>query len=403
MTDPNLNRPQRGPTFAQAGEVTLHYRLSGPRHAAHTLVFLNSLGSDFSIWDEVAASLNRQYHVLQYDKRGHGLSDATPAPYTMRDHSTDLKRLLDALGLEKVVLCGVSVGGMIAQDFAAAFPERTGGLVLCDTGMKIGTPETWNPRIQAAEDKDLDRVADAALARWFTPEFFAGRPAEVRGYRNMITRTSPQGYAGTCFALRDTDLTGQTRALKVPAMVVCGADDTSTPPELNQALADALGVPLQQIPHCAHIPSVEKPETVTRLIESFLAALEGAGQRYDAGMRVRRSVLGDAHVDRASGNVSDLDRDFQTYITEYAWGGPWSRGVLDTHTRHLITLAVLTALPREHELEMHIRSTRNTGVTPEELREVFMHTAVYAGVPVANRALQIAKQVLADVPAQEEE
>ena len=186
-------------------------------------------------------------------------------------------------------------------------------------------------------------------------------------------------------------------------MVVCGADDTSTPPELNQALADALRVPLQQIPHCAHIPSVEKPGTVTRLTESFLAALEGAGQRYDAGMRVRRSVLGDAHVDRASGNVSDLDRDFQTYITEYAWGGPWSRGVLDTHTRHLITLAVLTALPREHELEMHIRSTRNTGVTPEELREVFMHTAVYAGVPVANRALQIAKQVLADVPAQEEE
>ena len=94
--------------------------------------------------------------------------------------------------------------------------------------------------------------------------------------------------------------------------------------------------------------------------------------------------------------ASDLDRDFQAFITEYAWGGPWSRGQLDTRTRHLITLAVLTALPREHELEMHIRATRNTGVTPDDLREVFMHVAVYAGVPVANRAYAIAKAVLGE-------
>lgn len=382
------------PTFADVGGISLHYRLSGSVAAPRTLVFLNSLGSDFRIWDEVAAALAATYRVLQYDKRGHGLSDAPPAPYTMRDHTDDLASLLDALGIEKDVLIGVSVGGMIAQDFAAAYPTRVEGLVLCDTGLKIGTAEIWNERIAAAEAGELARIAPGALARWFTKEFFKEQPAAGRGYLNMMVRTSSAGYAGTCAALRDTDLHEQTAALKVPALVLCGAEDPSTPPELNRELAAALNTECVLIPGAAHIPSVEQPGAVARHIADFLAGLEATSDRYEAGMRVRRQVLGDAHVDRASATATAFDQPFQQYITETAWGGPWSRGTLSTHTRHLITLAVLTALPREHELEMHIRATANTGVTPDELREVFMHTGVYAGVPVANRAIQIAKQVL---------
>lgn len=113
-------------------------------------------------------------------------------------------------------------------------------------------------------------------------------------------------------------------------------------------------------------------------------------------MRVRRRVLGDAHVDRATSSATDFDRDFQRHITETAWGGPWTRGTLDLRDRHLITLAVLAALPREHELELHVRATQNTGITPDELRELFLHISVYAGVPVANRAIQIAKKVLGE-------
>lgn len=122
---------------------------------------------------------------------------------------------------------------------------------------------------------------------------------------------------------------------------------------------------------------------------------------YDKGMAVRRAVLGDAHVDRATANAAPFDQPFQDYITRAAWGSVWARDGLDRRTRHIVTIALLAALGQEHELEMHVRATRNTGVTAEELREAFLHVAVYAGVPAANRAFAIARRVLAETePAQ---
>lgn len=119
--------------------------------------------------------------------------------------------------------------------------------------------------------------------------------------------------------------------------------------------------------------------------------------KYDAGMRVRREVLGDAHVDRAQANSTDFDADFQQFITETAWGSVWARPGLDRVTRHLLTITMLAALGKEHELAMHIRATRNTGVTPEQLKEAFLHVAIYAGVPAANTAFSIAKKVYAEL------
>ncbi len=119
--------------------------------------------------------------------------------------------------------------------------------------------------------------------------------------------------------------------------------------------------------------------------------------RYKQGMAVRRAVLGDAHVDRAQAVQTDLDADFQRYITETAWGAVWSRPGLDRATRHMLTIAMLAALGREHELALHIRATRNTGVTPEQLKEVFLQVAVYAGVPAANSAFAVAKRVYAEL------
>ena len=117
--------------------------------------------------------------------------------------------------------------------------------------------------------------------------------------------------------------------------------------------------------------------------------------RYERGMKTRRQVLGDAHVDRALGNTTPFDDDFQRYITGAAWGDVWSRPGLDHRTRHLVTLGILAALGRDAELEMHIRATRNTGVTADDLKEVFLHVAVYAGVPAANSAFAAAKRVQA--------
>ncbi len=116
--------------------------------------------------------------------------------------------------------------------------------------------------------------------------------------------------------------------------------------------------------------------------------------RYDAGMRVRREVLGDAHVDRAQARQTSLDADFQRLITEMAWGTLWARPELDRRTRSLITIAILAALGRTDELALHIRATENTGATPSEIAEALLHVAIYAGVPAANTAFAIAKAAL---------
>jgi 4-carboxymuconolactone decarboxylase len=114
---------------------------------------------------------------------------------------------------------------------------------------------------------------------------------------------------------------------------------------------------------------------------------------YDLGMKTRRSVLGDAHVDKAEANTTDFDKDFQEYITNSAWGAVWSRPGLTKRERSLITIALLAALGHEAELAMHIRATKNTGATPDEVKEVLLHTGVYAGVPVTNGAMKIAKEI----------
>jgi len=122
---------------------------------------------------------------------------------------------------------------------------------------------------------------------------------------------------------------------------------------------------------------------------------------FEQGMKVRREVLGNSHVDRAEADKTPFDADFQRFITETAWGSVWTRPGLDRRTRHLVTIAMLAALNKEHELEMHIRATRNTGVTQDELKEVFMQVAIYAGVPAANTAFSVAKSVYAELSRKE--
>ncbi|CBG88421.1 4-carboxymuconolactone decarboxylase [Citrobacter rodentium] len=116
-------------------------------------------------------------------------------------------------------------------------------------------------------------------------------------------------------------------------------------------------------------------------------------QRYEQGMMVRRSVLGDAHVDRTVQNLTPLNTDFQDFITRYAWGDIWSRPGLGRHTRSMITIAMLIALNREAELKMHLNAAFNNGVTREELKELIMHSALYCGLPAANATLHLAQQV----------
>lgn len=256
--------------FARVNDVVLHYAVRGKADGP-VVVFSNSLGTDFRIWDEVAATLGHRYRIVLYDKRGHGLSEATPAPYRMDDHIGDLAALLDHLQVKEAAVVGLSVGGMIAQGLAASRPDLVKALVLCDTAHKIGTPEMWNTRIDTVTAKGIASMSDAIMERWFTPAYRVPENADFVGYTAMLTRTTTDGYAGTCAALRDADFTGTTRALTIPVLCVVGDQDGSTPPDLVRSTAELIdGARFEVISGAGHIPCVEQPAATARLIAGFL-------------------------------------------------------------------------------------------------------------------------------------
>lgn len=256
--------------FQTINGLTMHYQLDGaPRNPP--LVFVNSLGSDLRIWDGVVDRLAPDYTVIRYDKRGHGLSACPPGPYQIGDHTADLVALLDALGVETAVPIGISVGGMIALDLAARYPERVAKLVLSDTGAVIGTAAYWAERIAGLERDGFADLGATILARWFAPTFAAEQPAAYHGYGNMLMRTPLAGYIATCAAIRDADLRQAARAVNAQTLVLCGAEDEATSPALNEELAGLLANGrFQAIPAAAHLPCIEQPELMAELIAEFI-------------------------------------------------------------------------------------------------------------------------------------
>lgn len=381
--------------FVRAGNLNVHVRVNGPRRAP-ALLLLHSLGTALEVWDAQADVLAASNFVIRPDLRGHGLTEVTPGPYSIEGLALDALALLDALGIEAAHVAGLSIGGMIAQGMAALASRRVKSLILCDTAMAIPPATMWHERVATVRSQGMAAIADAVMARWVTPGF-RDSPA-AHGLRTMLLRTDREGYAAAAEAIAAADLTADTRGLRVPALVLVGERDESTPPASAEALREALDGTLEVVPDAAHIATIEQPEPVTDAIGRFLARLrEHPADTFAAGLSVREAVLGEAHVARATAAITDFDRDFQHYITRAAWGEVWSRPGLDRRTRSLVTLAILAALGHHEELRLHLRATRNTGATSAEIAEMLLHVAVYAGVPAANSAVRIAKEILSEM------
>lgn len=251
----------------------LYFRLAG-RSTGNTLVFVNSLGTDWRVWESVAVRFGEQFRLLQYDKRGHGLSDVPSGELSIEEHAGDLAALLNELDISRAVVCGLSVGGMIALSLAVEYPHLVRGLVLADTAHRIGTSDSWNERIEAVREHGMEAVADGVLERWFTAAFRSHRPAETALWRNMLVRTPVDGYAASCAALRDADLTTAAQSLAAPALCLCGSEDLSTPPALVRELSGLIpGSRFHEIPGAAHIPTVETPGTVADLVGAHIKEL----------------------------------------------------------------------------------------------------------------------------------
>jgi 3-oxoadipate enol-lactonase len=257
--------------FANANGRVIHYLVRGPE-ALPCLVFINPLGCDLRIWSDVVRILNPDFRVVCYDKRGHGLSESGPDRAEMADYASDLAALLDVLGVARAAVVGMSIGGVIAQELYRQRPGLVAALVLSDTAAKIGTDESWDERIGAVERGGIEAVADAVLERWFTHKFRAERAAEFAGVRAMLTRTPKQGYLAACGALKRADLRPYAGAIEAPTMCLVGDQDGSTPVDLvRQTAALIKGSRFEIIAGAGHLPNVEKPVAVARLIAEHVS------------------------------------------------------------------------------------------------------------------------------------
>ncbi|PZQ46892.1 MAG: 3-oxoadipate enol-lactonase [Rhodovulum sulfidophilum] len=255
--------------MAKINGLAVHYSDEGPADGPG-IVFANSLGTDLRVWDAVTPLLPAAARVIRYDKRGHGLSAAPEGAYFMGDLVADAAGLIDHLGLRGVLFVGLSIGGVIAQGLAAERPDLVRGVVLSNTAPKIGTEEMWHARIAAVRAGGVAALSEAVLERWFSKRFRAERPDELAGWRNMLERCPVDGYAGCCAALAETDLRLSTAGLRQPALVIAGGEDGSTPPDLVREMAETIDdARFELIRGVGHIPCVEAPEAVARLIAGF--------------------------------------------------------------------------------------------------------------------------------------
>lgn len=247
----------------------MHYCDKGPKDAP-AVVFANSLGTDLRLWDAVLPLLPAGLRLIRHDKRGHGLSDLG-GDADINALAEDAGALIDALGLGRVVFVGLSIGGMIGQALATARPDLIGALVLSNTAAKIGAPDSWQARIDAVSAHGLPHIADAVMERWFAPGFRA-TPA-LALWRNMLIRTPKQGYIAACAALAAADLTASSKALDLPTLVIAGAEDGATPPDLVQATAALIkGAAYHCIAGTGHLPCVEAPQAYADILSPFLKA-----------------------------------------------------------------------------------------------------------------------------------
>jgi 3-oxoadipate enol-lactonase len=255
--------------FVETKDVRMHYALDGPA-GAPVLVLSNALGTNLSLWDPQFPTFAQHFRVLRYDSRGHGQTSATQGEYSAEMLGRDVLLLLDALNLERVNFCGVSIGGMTGMWLGVNAPQRLQNLVLCNTAPKIGKLETWNERITAVRAGGTKAVARQVVERWFTPEFHANHPDEVTKTQQMIESTGIDGYTGSCAAVRDFDFWENVGMIRAHSLVIAGRHDASVPLSDAQRMAKQIPVARYLELAAAHISNVEAASRFTDEVTSFL-------------------------------------------------------------------------------------------------------------------------------------
>ncbi len=434
---------------------TLQYRFDGPEHLP-VLILGPSLGTTWHMWDRQVPELAQQWRVFRFDLPGHGGAPAYPAG-SVEEITARLLATLDGLGVQRFGYAGCAFGGAVGIDLALRHPERLASLALIAASPRFGTADEFRQRGVIVRTNGLDPIARSSPERWFTQGFAAAQPAITEWAVQMVRTTDPGCYISACEALASFDVRGELGHVGVPTLVLVGSDDQVTgPAEARTLVAGIPDARLAVVPGASHLVPVEQPAAVTDLlVRHFSSAWQtahdastgqvalpapmspvptapaasvavapaapvqparvpppqaapiaeiapaavpaqphGRPDPYDAGLKVRREVLGDAYVDAALAQADEFSGDFQELLTRYAWGEIWDRPGLDRRARSCVTLTALIAAGHVDELAPHLRAALRNGLTPAEIKEVLLQAAVYCGVPAAHRAFRVAQQVI---------
>jgi 3-oxoadipate enol-lactonase len=248
------------------GPVALHHVDEGPRDAP-VLVLSGSLGSTLDMWRPQVAPLSERFRVIRVDHRGHGGSPVPPGPYRIADMAGDVLALLDALGVERVAWCGLSMGGMVGMYLGSEAPERLTSLTLCCTSAHFPDPTVWKERSAAVTSGGTGPLAETVVSRWFTPEWAAEHPHVVAEMVAMVAQTPDEGYLASCQALEVWDHRDRLGAITVPTLVVAGDADPSTPIEPHaRTIVDGVPGARLVVLRAAHLASIERADEATALI-----------------------------------------------------------------------------------------------------------------------------------------
>jgi 3-oxoadipate enol-lactonase/4-carboxymuconolactone decarboxylase len=386
--------------FAIREDVRLYWKLDGAPDLP-VLVLLNSIGTDMALWETSVPHLLPAFRLLRIDTRGHGASDAPDGDYSLAMLADDVVAVMDAAGVQSAAVAGVSLGGMIAMELALAYPTRTTALALICTSATMDAG-AWRDRIEIVRAEGTAAIADMAMGRFLSPRFVATHGGAAESVRQGLIAMADTGYAGCGAAIRDMALIHRLPAIAMPTLVVAGDRDASTPfaghgERIVAAMPDAHVVHLD----AAHLAPIETPAALAATLRAFLKPADtqdAASILFEAGLVNRRRVLGDAWVDASLAKRTDFTADFQAMITRIAWNEIWGRPGLDDRSRRFIVLAITVALGRWEEFALHVRTgLMRDGFTREELKEVLMQSAIYAGVPAANTAFAEAGKIIAEL------
>jgi 3-oxoadipate enol-lactonase/4-carboxymuconolactone decarboxylase len=363
---------------------------------ARLIVLGPSLGTTSALWDDVAFALSSDHRVLRYDLPGHGFSPAATEAFTMGELAEAVLALVDSVGGGSFYYAGDSMGSAVGLTLAVAHPERVTALASFCAAAVIGTPESWRDRATRVRASGTASVVAMSAERWFAPGFLEREPERGAPLLDRLVTVDDESYALCCEALAAFDVTSAARQIGVPTVCIAGEFDVAVPPADVHALAALIPNSRESVVAGAgHLPVLEAPARSEQLIRSLFVGTPTA-----AGMTVRREVLGDAHVDAANAKITAETADFQEFITRYAWGEIWTRPGLDRKQRSLVTLASLVTGQHSNEIGMHVRAALTNGLTRAEISEAILHTAIYAGVPSANAAFAIAREVFATLDSE---